>query len=378
MNTLSGIKLKIMVRAFRIRIKNGEAFEDIAADYPALTTDLLPVQYGTGVITEHMAVREKAGLFDVSHMGEVLCQGKDALANLQKLLTNDFTNMVDGQARYSPMCNENGGTVDDLIVYKRGDNDYFIVVNAANKDKDYQWMLDHQFGEVTFTDASSEYGQIALQGPKAMEILKKLTAEENIPKKYYHAVFDTEVAGIPCIISKTGYTGEDGVELYLASENAEKMWDALLEAGKDEGLIPCGLGARDTLRMEAAMPLYGHEMDDEISPLETGLKFAVKMGKEEDFIGKKAMEERGEPEITRIGLKVTGRGIIREHQDIYIGEKKIGHTTSGTHCPFLGYPIAMALVDAGSVEIGNKVEVDVRGRKVEAEVIALPFYKRAK
>ena len=339
---------------------------------------LLPVQYGTGVITEHMAVREKAGLFDVSHMGEVLCQGKDALANLQKLLTNDFTNMVDGQARYSPMCNENGGTVDDLIVYKREDNDYFIVVNAANKDKDYQWMLDHQFGEVTFTDASSEYGQIALQGPKAMEILKKLTAEENIPKKYYHAVFDTEVAGIPCIISKTGYTGEDGVELYLASENAEKMWDALLEAGKDEGLIPCGLGARDTLRMEAAMPLYGHEMDDEISPLETGLKFAVKMGKEEDFIGKKAMEERGEPKITRIGLKVTGRGIIREHQDIYIGEKKIGHTTSGTHCPFLGYPIAMALVDAGSVEIGNKVEVDVRGRKVEAEVIALPFYKRAK
>ena len=339
---------------------------------------LLPVQYGTGVITEHMAVREKAGLFDVSHMGEVLCQGKDALANLQKLLTNDFTNMVDGQARYSPMCNENGGTVDDLIVYKRGDNDYFIEVNAANKDKDYQWMLDHQFGEVTFTDASSEYGQIALQGPKAMEILKKLTAEENIPKKYYHAVFDTEVAGIPCIISKTGYTGEDGVELYLASENAEKMWDALLEAGKDEGLIPCGLGARDTLRMEAAMPLYGHEMDDEISPLETGLKFAVNMGKEEDFIGKKAMEERGEPKITRIGLKVTGRGIIREHQDIYIGEKKIGHTTSGTHCPFLGYPIAMALVDAGSVEIGNKVEVDVRGRKVEAEGIALPFYKRAK
>ena len=339
---------------------------------------LLPVQYGTGVITEHMAVREKAGLFDVSHMGEVLCQGKDALANLQKLLTNDFTNMVDGQARYSPMCNENGGTVDDLIVYKRGDNDYFIVVNAANKDKDYQWMLDHQFGEVTFTDASSQYGQIALQGPKAMEILKKLTAEENIPKKYYHAVFDTEVVGIPCIISKTGYTGEDGVELYLASENAEKMWDTLLEAGKDEGLIPCGLGARDTLRMEAAMPLYGHEMDDEISPLETGLKFAVKMGKEEDFIGKKAMEERGEPKITRIGLKVTGRGIIREHQDIYVGEKKIGHTTSGTHCPFLGYPIAMALVDAGSVEIGNKVEVDVRGRKVEAEVIALPFYKRAK
>ena len=212
---------------------------------------------------------------------------------------------------------------------------------------------------------------------KAMEILKKLTAEENIPEKYYHAVFDAEVAGIPCIVSKTGYTGEDGVELYLASEKAEEMWDALLEAGKEEGLVPCGLGARDTLRMEAAMPLYGHEMNDEITPLETGLKFAVKMAKN-DFIGKSALEEKGTPSIKRIGLKVTGRGIIREHQDVYVGDKKIGHTTSGTHCPYLGYPIAMALVDADSVEIGDTVEADVRGRRVAAEVVALPFYKREK
>lgn len=338
---------------------------------------LLPVQYGTGVIKEHMAVREQAGLFDVSHMGEVLCEGKDALANLQKLLTNDFTNMVDGQARYSPMCNENGGTVDDLIVYKKSDDHYFIVVNASNKDKDYQWMLDHQFGEVTFTDVSAQYAQIALQGPKAIEILKKLTAEENIPAKYYHAVFDAEVAGMPCIVSKTGYTGEDGVEIYLACEFAEKMWDALLEAGKEEGLIPCGLGARDTLRMEAAMPLYGHEMDDEITPLETGLKFAVKMAKD-DFIGKAAMEAKGEPQIKRIGLKVTGRGIIREHEDIFVNGEKIGHTTSGTHCPYLGYPIAMALVPVGYGELGTKMEVEVRGRMVEAEVVALPFYKRSK
>ena len=253
------------------------------------------------------------------------------------------------------MCNEHGGTVDDLIVYKKSDEHYFIVVNAANKDKDYQWMLRHQFGKVTFKDVSSEYAQLALQGPKAMEILKKLTAEENIPKKYYHAVFDAEVAGIPCIVSKTGYTGEDGVELYLASEKAEEMWDALLEAGKEEGLVPCGLGARDTLRMEAAMPLYGHEMNDDITPLETGLKFAVKMAKN-DFIGKSALEEKGTPPIKRIGLKVTGRGIIREHQDVYAGDRKIGHTTSGTHCPYLGYPIAMALVDADSVEIGDAVE----------------------
>lgn len=338
---------------------------------------LLPVQYGTGVIKEHMAVRTQAGLFDVSHMGEVLCEGKDALANLQMLLTNNFDNMVDGQARYSPMCNEKGGTVDDLIVYKKADEKYLIVVNAANKDKDYEWMLTHQFGEVTFKDVSDQYAQLALQGPKALDILKKLTAEENIPEKSYYAVFDAEVAGIPCIVSRTGYTGEDGVELYLESSKAEKMWDVLLENGKEEGLIPCGLGARDTLRMEAAMPLYGHEMDDETTPLETGLKFAVKMKKEE-FIGKKALEEQGEPKRTRVGLKVTGRGIIREHQDVYLNGEQIGCTTSGTHCPYLGYPIAMALVESGSVELGTVVQVEVRGRQVEAEVVALPFYKRNK
>lgn len=336
---------------------------------------LLPVQY-EGVIKEHMAVRTQAGLFDVSHMGEILCKGKDALANLNMLLTNKFDNMVDGQARYSPMCNENGGTVDDLIVYKKGEDDYFIVVNASNKDKDYQWMLDHQFGEVTFTDVSSEYAQLALQGPKAMDILRKLTTEEYIPQKYYHAVFDGVVAGMPCIVSKTGYTGEDGVELYLDASLAEKMWDTILEAGKEEEIIPCGLGARDTLRMEAAMPLYGHEMDDEITPLETGLGFAVKMDKD-DFIGKAALEAK---EITkkRIGLKVVGRGVIREHQDVFVGDKQIGMTTSGTHCPYLGYPIAMALVDAEYTEIGTTMTVEVRGRKVEAEVVALPFYKRAK
>lgn len=338
---------------------------------------LLPVQYETGVIKEHMAVRTQAGLFDVSHMGEVLCEGKDALANLQMLLTNNFDNMVDGQARYSPMCNEKGGTVDDLIVYKKADEKYLIVVNAANKDKDYEWMLTHQFGEVTFKDVSDQYAQLALQGPRALDILKKLTAEENIPEKNYYAVFDAEVAGIPCIVSRTGYTGEDGVELYLESSKAEKMWDVLLETGKEEGLIPCGLGARDTLRMEAAMPLYGHEMDDETTPLETGLKFAVKMKKEE-FIGKKALEEQGEPKRTRVGLKVTGRGIIREHQDVYLNGEQIGCTTSGTHCPYLGYPIAMALVESGSVELGTVVQVEVRGRQVEAEVVALPFYKRNK
>lgn len=338
---------------------------------------LLPVQYKTGVIKEHMAVRTQAGLFDVSHMGEILCEGKDALANLQMLLTNNFDNMADGQARYSPMCNEKGGTVDDLIVYKRFKEHYFIVVNASNKDKDLQWMLDHQFGEVTFTDVSRQYAQLALQGPKAMDILKKLADEKDIPKKYYHAVFDARVAGIPCIVSKTGYTGENGVELYLDCGRAEEMWDILLDNGKDEGLIPCGLGARDTLRTEAAMPLYGHEMDDTVSPLETGLGFAVKMDKEK-FIGKDKLTDNTKFNRMRIGLKITGRGIIREHQEVFMGGRKIGMTTSGTHCPYLGCPVAMALVEEGSVRSGDKVEAEVRGRRIEAEVVALPFYKREK
>lgn len=339
---------------------------------------ILPVQYGTGVNKEHLAVRTAVGMFDVSHMGEILCEGPDALANLNNILTNDFTGMVDEQARYSPMANEHGGTVDDLIVYKFGDEKYFLVVNAANKDKDYQWMLDHQQGDVTFTDVSDQYAQIAVQGPKAMDVIAKLAKPEDIPTKYYHAKIASEVAGIPCIVSKTGYTGEDGVELYLPAARAEKMWDALLEAGEEFGLIPCGLGARDTLRMEAGMPLYGHEMNDDISPIEAGLKFAVKM-KKDDFIGKKPMEEAGDPDVVRVGLQVTGRGIVREHQDVYDeAGNLIGQTTSGTKTPCFDKPIAMARVPKACKEPGTKLVVDVRGRKVECEVVKLPFYAREK
>lgn len=337
---------------------------------------LLPVQYGTGVMKEHMAVRTQAGLFDVSHMGEILCRGKDALANLQFILTNDFSNLKDGQARYSPMCSETGGTVDDLIVYKKGDGQYLIVVNAANKDKDYAWFTRHQFGGVTFTDMSDSYAQLALQGPKAMEILRRLTTEADIPAKYYHAVFDGQVGSIPCIISRTGYTGEDGVELYVDSDKAVSFWDLLIAEGAADGLIPCGLGARDTLRMEAAMPLYGHEMDDTVTPLETGLGFAVKMEKD-DFIGKESLLQPSERK--RVGLKISGRGIIREHQVLKAADGcVIGETTSGTHCPYLGYPIAMALVKEQYSEPGTKVSTEVRGRTVEAEVAVLPFYKKSK
>ncbi len=335
---------------------------------------LLPVQY-SGVITEHMAVREKCGIFDVSHMGELLLKGQSAKENLNHLLTNDYTDMPVGAARYSPMCNENGGCVDDLIVYKKAEDDYFIVVNAANKDKDYAWMKEHLLPGSELTDASDDYAQIALQGPKAEEILKKLAAEEDIPTGYYTALFDRTVDGMNCIISRTGYTGEDGFEIYLSPADAPKMWNLLLDAGKEEGLIPCGLGARDTLRLEASMPLYGHEMNDEISPRETGLGIFVKM-KKEDFIGKAALVQRGKPTVKRVGLKVTGRGILREHQTVLLDGKEIGHTTSGTFCPYLNQPVAMAILPKEYAEIGTALEVDVRGRKVPVEVIALPFYKR--
>lgn len=334
---------------------------------------LLPVQYPTGVIAEHMAVRTKCGLFDVSHMGEVIYEGPDALANINKILTNDYTKMDIGRVRYSLMCYEDGGVVDDLLVYKMREDKYLIVVNAGNHHKDVAWMQDHLFGDVRFTDISDSVAQIALQGPAADAIIAKLT--QDIPQKYYSFIDNVDIGGITALISQTGYTGEKGYEIYVAAADASQMWQKLLAAGKDEGLIPCGLGARDTLRLEAAMPLYGHEMDETVSPLETGLNFAVKLDKE--FIGRDTLLAAGEPKRQRVGLKVLGRGIVREHQDVYYQGQLIGHSTSGTHCPYLGGAYAMALVTAKSVNIGDKVEVDVRGRRIEAEVVPLPFYKRA-
>lgn len=338
---------------------------------------LLPVQYETGVIKEHMAVRTEAGLFDVSHMGELMLTGPDALRNVQKVTTNDMSGMYDGQVRYSPMCNEQGGVVDDILVYKVHDEAYLLVVNASNKDKDAAWIAGHVFDDVKFEDISESVAQVALQGPNAVPILAELVADEQIPKKYYSFVKEADVKGIRCLISRTGYTGELGYELYCAAADGPKLWDLLLETGSAHGLIPCGLGARDTLRLEAAMPLYGHEMDDTVSPLETDLGVFVKLEKE-DFIGKDALVAAGEPTRCRVGLKVTGRGIVREHCPLYVGDVQIGMTTSGTHCPFIGMPVAMALVDKAYGEIGTVVEADVRGRKVTAEVIALPFYKRPK
>ena len=232
---------------------------------------LLPVQY-TGVIKEHMAVRTACGLFDVSHMGEFLIKGADALANVQNLF------MYDGQVRYSPMCNERGGIVDDVLIYKVNGEEYLLVVNAANRHKDAEWVKAHLKGAATFEDISDSVAQLALQGPRAKEIAAKIVPAEGIPTKYYSFVKDVDVQGIKCLVSRTGYTGEFGYEFYCAAEEGPKLWNLLLEAGAEYGLIPCGLGARDTLRLEAAMPLYGHELTDDITPLEAGLDFFVKLG----------------------------------------------------------------------------------------------------
>lgn len=336
---------------------------------------LLPVQYPSGVIKEHMAVRQAAGLFDVSHMGEILFTGPTALNTLNHLLTNDFTDMPEGRVRYSVMCNEKGGVIDDLVVYKFGDEEYLVVVNAANRHKDYAHMAANLLPGTKAEDISDSVAQLALQGPAAPAILGRLVSGDSLPKKYYTAVRDVDIHGMKCMVSRTGYTGELGYEIYTAPENAVALWKLLRETGAQDGLIPCGLGARDTLRLEAAMPLYGHEMDEDISPLEAGLDFGVKLGKAE-FIGRDALLAAGAPSRVRVGLEITGRGIAREHQDVFLGDKNIGMTTSGTHCPAAGKALAMALVDASHSAPGTNLDVDIRGRRVSATIVPLPFYHR--
>jgi len=333
----------------------------------------LPVQYNAGVMQEHRAVRERVGMFDVSHMGEVLFRGPDALANIQHLLCNDFATLQDGRVRYSPMLNPKGGVIDDVLVYRRAADEYVMVVNAANRHKDVKHILENQFGQVEITDISDTVCQIALQGPLAEKMMETLT--DQIPQKYYSFLDSVRISGIRCILSRTGYTGEDGFEIYVRAQDGEAMFDLLYDAGKPFQLQLCGLGCRDTLRLEAAMPLYGHEMDDTVSPLETGLGRFVKLDKSE-FIGRQALIDAGEPQRARIGLRMIGRGIAREHYPVLCEGKEIGFTTSGTHCPTVG-PVAMALVQSAYQEPGKTLQVIVRGKPVDAEVVSLPFYKRS-
>ena len=347
--------------------------EEIGGKIVPFAGYLLPVQYPAGVIAEHRAVRERAGIFDVSHMGEALLEGPDAVANLDYLLSNRFGDLAIGGARYAILLYEDGGTVDDLIVYRQGEEKFFLVLNASNTDKDVAWIREHLRGDVSFTNLSDRVAQISLQGPDSKAILTGLADETLLPGKYYTFTENVAVAGVPCMVSRTGYTGEFGYELYMAPEGAEAVWDALLDAG----VQPCGLGARDTLRLEAGMPLYGHELSAQIDPITAGLGFVVKLDKE-DFIGKAALVAKGEPSQVRVGLKVTGRGIVREEGRVLQGDKEIGVTTSGTHCPTLNVSCAMAYVDKAHAELGTAVEVEVRGRRVAAEIVSLPFYSRTK
>lgn len=333
----------------------------------------LPVQYeGLGVIKEHLAVRNAAGIFDVSHMGEFIICGDEAETALNELLTNDICGMYDGQVRYSPLPNEKGGAVDDVLVYRVSGRSFLLVVNAANAAKDAKWISSRLPKNVTFANISDAVSQMAVQGPKAEAILRKLVAEEFIPKKYYSFVKDVQINGMRCLISRTGYTGEKGYEIYCGNLDACDIYEAIMAAGKSEGLVPAGLGARDTLRFEAAMPLYGHELGEDIPLNEVDLGFAIKMNKAH-FVGKEALEKH-EPEYERVGAKLVDRGIAREHCLVYHGDEQVGIVTSGTHSPSLGYPIAMLRLKKG---FRDGLTVDVRGKRLKIELVPLPFYKKA-
>lgn len=330
----------------------------------------LPVQYSS-ILEEHKAVRERAGLFDVSHMGEAMVTGEGAVAYLNHILTNDVTSMTPGGCRYSPMCYKDGGTVDDVLVYKFADDRFMLVINAGNTDKDIVWMQGNLTNDAAVENVSASVAQLALQGPAFLDVLSAAGCGE-LPAKYYRFVEHTTVAGRPCLVSRTGYTGETGVEIYCAAADGEAIARALLEAGRPLGLLPCGLGARDTLRFEAGMPLYGHELTQDITPLEAGLDFAIKLKKEE-FIGRDAL--LAPPSRQRIGLRLTDRGIARDGAEVFCGEARVGRVTSGMVAPSAGANFAMALVDT---DFADKTDytIDVRGRRLAAVRAEMPFNKK--
>ncbi|CAM4126861.1 glycine cleavage system protein T [Bacillus manliponensis] len=356
---------------------------DVYAKYGAKTIDFggweLPVQFSS-IKEEHEAVRSAAGLFDVSHMGEVEVKGPDSLAFLQRMMTNDVSILKVGGAQYTAMCYEDGGTVDDLLIYKRDEEDYLLVINASNIEKDYEWLASHVEGNVTVTNVSPEIAQLAIQGPKAESILQKVTSEDLKEIKFFKFKDDVAIDGIPALVSRTGYTGEDGFEIYCKSEDAEKIWDKLLEVGAEDGLKACGLGARDTLRFEATLPLYGQELTKEITPIEAGIGFAVKTNKEVEFFGKKVLKEQKENGAPRksVGIEVIERGIPRSHYPVYIGDEKIGEVTSGTQSPTLKKNIGLALIDVKYAVVDTEVEIEIRNKRVKAIVVPTPFYKRSK
>lgn len=337
----------------------------------------LPVQF-SGIKNEHKAVRENAGLFDVSHMGEIEVTGEGAEIFLNTLLTNDVTTLCPGEAQYSIMCYEDGGTVDDLLVYKKADQAYWLVVNAANIDKDFEWITSHANDAVRIQNRSEDIALLALQGPNAEKIVQKVTHVPIHPIKPFHFVDEVDLSGTPALISRTGYTGEDGFEIYCKWEEAPRLWKVILEAGEEEGLIPCGLGARDTLRFEARLALYSQELSRSISPLEAGLGFAVKLNKESNFIGQHALlkqKEQGSPRKL-VGIEMLDKAIPRTHYPVLIGDEQLGEVTTGTQSPTLGKNLGLALIKADYAKPGTEVEIEIRGKRKKAVVVKTPFYKR--
>lgn len=337
----------------------------------------MPVQY-EGLVPEHNAVRNEAGLFDVSHMGNISVKGKDALPFLDYLMTNDISKLNDNQIVYTFMCYPDGGVVEDLLVYKTNDEKFNLIVNAANIDKDWDWINKNKADfDVELANLSPETAIIAIQGPKAQEILQKLTDTKLDEVKFFYFKEDVKIDGASAMISRTGYTGEDGFEIYLTNEDVVKVWKSLLEAGKEEGIKPAGLGSRDTLRFEAMLPLYGQELSKDISPLEAGLKFFVKLKKEADFIGKEALQKQadGGLERTLVGFELLGRGIPREGYEVYKDGEKIGHVTTGYKSPTLNKNIGNALIKISEKELGNEIDIMVRNKPVKAKVISKNFLK---
>ncbi len=337
----------------------------------------LPVQF-KGILEEHEAVREKAGLFDVSHMGEIIIKGKDAETFVNYLITNDVKTLEDNDVLYTFMCNETGGVVDDLLVYRFSKEEYFLVVNASNMEKDYKWMLDNKGNyDVELNNISDEFGQLALQGPKAQEILQKLVSIDLSEIGFFKFKRNVEVKGKKCLVSRTGYTGEDGFEIYTEPKNLVELWRAILEEGKDLEVEPIGLGARDTLRFEATLPLYGNEMDATITPLEMGFGFFVKLNKD-NFIGRDALVKQKSDGVKRklVGFELLDKGIARHGYRVIVDGKDIGHVTTGYMSPTLKKNIGFALIDEKYSAFGNEIFIKVRNRELKAVVINKKFYSK--
>jgi len=341
----------------------------------------MPVQY-SGVIAEHLRTRNNSGLFDVSHMGEFWVEGEDAIEFVNRLTTNDVTKLVDGQAHYSALTRENGTVVDDLLVYRFDQGKLLLVVNAGTTEKDWDWITSHTKDEnITLTNVSADYCQIAVQGKDAIGILQKMTDEKLDEIKYYHFTVG-KVDGVDAIISRTGYTGEDGFEVYANKDFAEQLWNKFLETGNfgtETGILPCGLAARNTLRLESAMSLYGHEISDEITPLEANLGWICKLNKGE-FLGRDTLAKLKEKGLERklVGFEMTDKGIARDDFDVYINDKKVGFVTSGSPAPFLKKNIGLAFVPSEFANIGQEIKIDVRGKHLAARIVPTPFYKREK